>query len=189
MARPQFILIAGPNGAGKSTYTKHMKRHLPSIEVIDPDAIARDMTGSYSTVDQEQMAAGKKAISLVRSYIDGGRPFLVESTISGRSYLRYAQVATEAGFRTIFIYIALRSPELSAQRVAQRVRSGGHNIPVEDIKRRYPKSIANIKDHVKAFENAYLYDNSDSYSWVASYRHGSLYRSSSIPDWLARQLP
>lgn len=189
MARPQFILIAGPNGAGKSTYTRHMKRHLPSIQVIDPDAIAKDMTGSYATVDQEQMAAGKRAISLVRSHIDNDRPFLVESTISGRSYLRYAQLAREAGFRTIFIYIALRSPELSAQRVAQRVSSGGHSIPVEDIKRRYPKSVSNIKAHINAFENAYIYDNSDEYSSVASYRHGLLHRSSNIPSWLARHLP
>jgi len=55
MSRPQFVLVAGPNGAGKSTLTLSIKHRFPNIEVIDPDAIAKGITGSFATVDQEHL--------------------------------------------------------------------------------------------------------------------------------------
>ncbi len=193
MPRPHFILVAGPNGAGKSTYTETVRRRWPATLVIDPDAIAKQMTGSFALVDQEQASAGRKAIELVRNCIETGESFSVESTISGRLYLRYAREATQAGFRTVLIYIGLSSPELSAERVANRVSVGGHNIPAADIIRRYPKSMANVVPHIRAFENAYIYDNSHSsdqgYQWVASYRHGLLHKKANqVPGWLANAL-
>lgn len=120
MSRPQFVLVAGPNGAGKSTLTRSFRRRFPNLEIIDPDAIAKGLTGSYATVDQEQLAAGRRALQLVGQCIGDERGFLAESTISGSgaTYLRYAQSARAAGFRTVFIYVALSSAELSAQRVA-----------------------------------------------------------------------
>ena len=77
--------------------------------MIDPDAIAKDMTGSFSTVDQEQFAAGKKTLELVNRYIQENQGFVVESTVSGLTYLKYVKMAEDAGFRTVFIYLALRA--------------------------------------------------------------------------------
>ena len=185
MSRPQFVLVAGPNGAGKSTLTQSFRSRFPNLEIIDPDAIARGMTGSFATVDQEQLAAGRRAVELVGQCIREERGFLAESTISGIAYLRYARAAREAGFRTVFIYVALSSAELSAQRVAHRVGLGGHAIPLDHIRRRYPKSMANLKAHIQAFESAHIYDNSDHYKWVAAFREGVIHRvSSDIPAWL-----
>lgn len=187
MSRPQFVLVAGPNGAGKSTLTRSIRRRFPNLEVIDPDAIARGLTGSYANVDQEQLAAGRRAVAMVRQCIDDQRAFLAESTISGTgsTYLRYVQAARDAGFRTVFIYIALESAELSAQRVAQRVALGGHAIPADHIRRRYDRSMANIKPHIQAFESAHIYDNTDHYKWVAAFREGNIHRvDSNVPAWL-----
>jgi predicted ABC-type ATPase len=44
------------------------------------------------------------------------------------------------------IYIWLESAELAMQRVAKRVRAGGHNIPEEVIGRRYERGRANFFD-------------------------------------------
>lgn len=121
MSRPQFILLAGPNGAGKTTLSRTFLRKLPNLKIIDPDAIAKSMTGSFSTVDQKQMAAGRAALTLVREYIKTGTSFIAESTISGSIYLRYGKVAQEAGFRTMLAYVALDSAQMSAERVKARV--------------------------------------------------------------------
>lgn len=47
-------------------------------------------------------------------------------------------------WRVVLFYLWLPSVEHSIQRVKERVEHGGHNIPEVDIRRRYPRSIANL---------------------------------------------
>lgn len=156
MSRPQFFLVAGPNGAGKSTLTLTIRKRYPSVQVIDPDANARDLSGSFATVDQEQLAAQAKA----------------------------------SGFRTTFIYVGLSSAELSAERVGRRVGLGGHAIPLDDVARRYPRSLNNLKAHIQSFESAHIYDNSVRYQWVCDYRDGLIHKvSRQMPEWIRPYLP
>jgi predicted ABC-type ATPase len=42
--------------------------------------------------------------------------------------------------------IWLPTPELAIQRVAKRVREGGHNIPETVVRRRYARGLANLFD-------------------------------------------
>lgn len=42
------------------------------------------------------------------------------------------------------IYLALPDVETSILRVEERVLNGGHNIPIMDIKRRFPRSLRNL---------------------------------------------
>jgi len=187
LPRPVFVLVAGVNGAGKSTLTRSIKHRFFNIEVIDPDAIAKNMTGSFSTISQAQMTAGRKTIELLKQHIQDKQSLMVESTISGTTYLKYAEMAKEAGYRTVFIYVALDSAESSAERVAKRVRLGGHPIPLDHVQRRYPKSMNNIKSFISVFESAHIYNNSDHYQWIAGFRNGIIHNSiPNIPDWLKR---
>ncbi len=97
--------------------------------------------------------------------------------------------AKQAGFRTVLLYIGLETPELSAERVAARVDKGGHPIPLKDIVRRHPKSLANASVHIKAFDVAHVYDNSDRRIWVAGFRNGLLTKKAAmIPKWIAQSL-
>ena len=185
MSKPLFFLVAGPNGAGKSTFTADYRRHYPFLTVIDPDALAKELSDNHATLDKVATQAGRQSIKLVRDYIRERNSFLVESTLSGNLYLKYVQQAKDAGFRTILIYIALETAALSAQRVQDRVSKGGHNIPMEDIIRRHPKSLGNLKPYIKAFDIAHIYDNSIARQWIAGYRNGSLNKKTqSIPKWL-----
>ncbi len=146
MPQPQmFIVGGGVNGSGKSTFTKSIRQRFPDLVVIDPDAIAKTLTGSFTTIEAESLAAGKRALMSVQQCIERDRSFIVESTLSGAVYLRYLQQAKDRGFHTVLIYVALESAELSAARVQARVAAGGHNIPDEDIIRRYPRSFQNLK--------------------------------------------
>ena len=188
MSRPQMFLIAGVNGSGKSTFTKTVIRKHPTLKIIDPDAIAKSITGSFATIDAEQVSAGKSALLTVQQCIQRKQSFIVESTISGRVYLRYLKQAKDNGFKTILIYVALESAEMSAARVAARVSHGGHNIPVADIKRRYPKSFENLKPHLQLCDLAYIYDNSTEYNLVAAYRDGLIHRQKDLPSFLRKYL-
>lgn len=189
MARPLMFLVAGVNGAGKSTYTKTLLRKYPETAVIDPDKIAKSMTGSFTNIESKAVEAGKLALKQVKLCIKANQSFIVESTISGRTYLRYLSLAKKAGFKTILVYVCIPSSSVSAQRVKQRVKQGGHHIPIEDIERRFPKSLENLSEHIKLCDLSYISNNTEHYALIASYRKGKLHQRNNIPDFIAPYLP
>ena len=73
-----------------------------------------------------------------------GESFSFETTLSGRSYLQLINQLKTAGRRVELIYLALPSAEMSRLRVLERVTHGGHNIPIQAIERRYPRSLHNL---------------------------------------------
>ena len=64
--------------------------------------------------------------------------------LSGRSYLRLIDRLQREGWQVELIYLALPNAGMSKMRVAERVVHGGHNIPLHDIERRFPRSLANL---------------------------------------------
>ncbi len=64
--------------------------------------------------------------------------------MDGRSYLKLIKRLHTEGWRVELIYLALPSVEMSRLRVAERVIHGGHNIPLPDIERRFPRSLRNL---------------------------------------------
>ncbi len=58
-------------------------------------------------------------------------------------------------------FLALPSAEAAIARVAQRVLQGGHNIPVEVVRRRFVAGRANFDNIYRGLVDAWvLYDNS-----------------------------
>jgi predicted ABC-type ATPase len=66
--------------------------------------------------------------------------FAFESTLSGRTYLRLLTGWKRAGYQITIIFLALTSPQLALQRIASRVRQGGHDIPRAHVLRRFQRS-------------------------------------------------
>jgi len=64
--------------------------------------------------------------------------------LSGRSYLKLIRRLQKEGWHVELVYLALPNVEMSRLRVAERVAHGGHNIPLKDIIRRFPKSLKNL---------------------------------------------
>jgi predicted ABC-type ATPase len=158
--RPTCYVIAGPNGAGKTTFAM---RYLPRVakvaEFVNADAIARGLSPL-----NEQAAQAEAARVFLRRIDDMVRcrhEFAFETTLSGRGYVRLLRRVRGRGFRIVLFYLWIPSAAFSAARVASRVANGGHDIPVEAIKRRYPKSLGNLfrlylplADHTLIFDNS-----------------------------------
>jgi predicted ABC-type ATPase len=70
--------------------------------------------------------------------------FVVETTLSGRTMRRLLSRARNAGFEITIVFIYLDSPDTCVARVRERVRGGGHNVPENDIRRRFYRSCANF---------------------------------------------
>jgi predicted ABC-type ATPase len=58
------------------------------------------------------------------------------------------------------VYICLDDPEQCIRRVQERVAQGGHNVPNNDVRRRYSRSLSNLQQLVKIVNEALIYDNS-----------------------------
>ncbi len=60
------------------------------------------------------------------------------------------------------LFLWLLSPESAVERVARRVRAGGHDIPSDVVVRRYWKGIENMRSLYLPLANvAAIYDNGD----------------------------
>ncbi len=68
--------------------------------------------------------------------------------------------AKSRGWLVVLMYIGIDNPNMNVLRVADRVKLGGHDVPREDILRRYERSLANLSKAAKIVDELILYDNS-----------------------------
>ena len=183
MTVPQFLIVAGVNGAGKSTLTSLRPDDLSLGPVLDPDAVARTL--NPANYQGSAIEAAKQVLSDARECLTRAHSFAVETTLSGHTYLRMAQLAKARGFRTHLVYVGLNSPELSIDRVRIRVGLGGHDVPEQDIRRRYSRSLANLKAAISLVDSGHLFDNSGTsgYQMVALADHGEISWLAPPPLW------
>lgn len=162
--RPVFILLAGPNGSGKSTFRERRLRLL-GLECIDPDEVALDIFGRQALTRDEARSATIEATRQVNVYLSRGESICLETVFSDRNGHKKAlvQEARSKGYYTVLIFIGVDSPEISVARVAQRVLDGGHDIPDDIIKRRFPSAFQNARDMLPIADLSLLYDNSGAY--------------------------
>lgn len=132
----KIIIIAGPNGAGKTTFAKEF---LPS-EAGCPIFINADLIAAGLSPFQPEtaaIAAGRLMLDLIRLHAEKGDSFAFETTLSGRGYARMIQAWREKGYRIELFFLRLPNVQFAVERVAQRVRQGGHGIPQDVIARRF----------------------------------------------------
>ena len=111
---------------------------------INADLIAAGL--SPLAPERELLAASRLFLNEIEERIAGGETFAFETTLAGRTYLRLIERLRADGWRVDLIYLALPSVEMSKLRVAERVAHGGHNIPLADIERRFPRSLRHLLD-------------------------------------------
>lgn len=90
------------------------------------------------------------------------RGLSIETTLASRSYLNLVRKAQAKGYQVSILFFWLRTPELAIQRVAERVRNGGHNIPENTIRRRYISGIKNLFElFIPEVDYWAIYDNTE----------------------------
>ncbi len=149
---PTCWIIAGPNGAGKTTFAlEYLPKATNSPRFINADLIAAGI--SPFAPEHKLMSASRIFLREIESCIKKESDFSFETTLSGRAYLKLIKRLREAGWYVELIYLALPSVEMSKERVSERVRHGGHNIPVGDIERRFSRSLYNLLNDYRCVVN------------------------------------
>lgn len=140
---PSVVILAGPNGAGKSTVApKLLHGALAVSEFVDADVIARGL----SAFDPESVAiaAGRVMISRLRGLAVQRVSFAFETTLASRTFAPWLRDLGASGYAVHLLFLWLSSADLAVERVADRVRRGGHNVPAETVRRRYNAGLRNF---------------------------------------------
>ena len=136
MTKPRVIIIAGPNGAGKTTFAREFLPQEAGCPIfVNADLIAAGL----SPFDPERAAiqAGRLTLQAIARHVARGESLAFETTLSGRAYARQIPQWQALGYRVALFFLSLPSADMAVQRVAERVRQGGHNIPEATIRRRF----------------------------------------------------
>ena len=86
--------------------------------------------------------------------------FSFESVFSHVSKIRELEKAKQANFKIYLYFITTSDPLINLQRVKNRVKSGGHDVPDEKIYNRYSRTMSNLYAAFKLADRAYFFDNS-----------------------------
>ena len=158
--KPQCYVIAGPNGSGKTTFAQEfLPRYVNCLSFVNPDLIAQGL--SPFDPDRAMTRAGRLVLQEIRYKRAQHEDFAIETTLAGRTYLREIQEMKIAGYSVHLLYLWILSPELAICRIRDRVESGGHNVPEQDVRRRFGRSLSNLFNLYRSlFDTLHFFDNS-----------------------------
>lgn len=174
-----YTIIGGVNGVGKSSLSGVLSAESSELGVIiDTDKITAENGG-------DRIKGGKIAIERINNCLEKGINFTQETTLSGVRPLKTIQKARELNYFIRLYYVGISSSAESISRIANRVLKGGHNIPPEDVKRRYAKRFDDLIKILPYCNEAVFFDNENGFIEKAEYRNGTLItKGEKIPEWI-----
>ena len=184
--RPRLLVLAGPNGAGKTTFHEQFLGHLP-LPFVNADQMAKALKpGDAGSVAYEAAALAER---VRRDLLARRVSFVMETVFSDQAgdKLAFLGAAKAAGYAVILLFIGLDGRELSILRVTQRAIEGGHDVPLDKLNERFPRTLRNLHDAVRLVDLALLFDNSsviDPYRHVATWQQGQrIFVDPGAPAW------
>lgn len=159
MTRPVLYVLAGVNGAGKSSIGGYLLE-CEGLTWFNPDTFAREIKAATGCGQENANAqAWQEGMRRLDEALAKGLNYAFETTLGGKTVVAKIRQATKTHDVLIW-FCGLSSPGLHVARVKARVAAGGHPIPEEKIRERYPLAQMNLiklMPHVACMK---VYDNS-----------------------------
>jgi predicted ABC-type ATPase len=142
LSNPTLTIVAGANGSGKSTLTRWASSLFRDLPVFDPDTISNTLQSEVKTTFP--IAGARQVLESAKDHLARSKSFAVETTLAGKNYLRMMIEARNVGFEIGLVYIGTDNVEINLARIRDRVLAGGHDVPENDVRRRYQRSFENL---------------------------------------------
>lgn len=175
--RPKLLVVAGPNGVGKSTFSQ--TSFALNFLLLDPDRYG------ISPGVHDPITAGRLVVTRVRAAIADREDVVLETTLSGGFPLKVLRDARRAQYDVTLVYVGLDDVNECLERVRRRVRSGGHDVPETDVRRRFVRSLIALPEAITLADRVFLYDNSNEqpYAMVARIDAKRCVIAEAVPGW------
>lgn len=135
--------------------------------------------------------AAAEATELRDRYIADRRSFITETVFSHPSKVDLVRDAIAAGYR-VHLRVLIAPVELCVARVEQRVREGGHDVPVERIRARHGRLWHHLAAAIGLAYESRIYDSSGQrgrpFLEVARYHLGVPLGPPEWPSWTPPEL-
>lgn len=174
-----YTIIGGVNGTGKSSLSGVLSAENTDLGIIiDADKITSEIGGDH-------IKGGKIAVERIENCLEKGVNFTQETTLSGFRTLKTIRKARELNYFIRLYYVGVSSSAESIIRIKNRVSKGGHDIPSEDVERRYSKRFEDLAKILPYCDEAVFFDNENGFAEKAEYKNGSLIiKGEKIPEWI-----
>lgn len=161
--KKMILVFAGPNGSGKST----LKGMVGTIgEYINADDI-KTATG-YDDLTAAQLAEKRRNYCL-----DNNLDFSFETVLSTPRNLELLQKAKANEYFIKSYFIFTNSPFTNVARVQNRVKNGGHDVPLDKIVNRYHRTLAILPELIKVSDICNVIDNTRTPFRIFSKKNGT----------------
>lgn len=139
-----IYIIAGPNGAGKTTLaTEYLPKYIECREFLNADLIAAGLSPFSPAL--QNFRASELMVERMQNLLEKRQSFAFETTLAARSYTKKIPQWRAMGYCVKLIFIWVPTVGLAIDRVANRVKQGGHDVPQQTIERRYRMGLLNFR--------------------------------------------
>ena len=160
MKNKNVYIIAGPNGSGKTTFaTEFLPDYVKCPNFINADFIAQGLSPFEPRI--AAIKAGKLVLQQIKEFAERGIDFAFETTLSGKLYVNLFSELKKKGYTLHLFFLWVTNSNLAIGRIKERVLEGGHNVPANDVRRRFRRSINNFFNLYELIVDSWmLFDNS-----------------------------
>jgi predicted ABC-type ATPase len=160
MKSKNVYVIAGPNGSGKTTFAvKFLPEYASCPNFVNADLIAQGLSPFFPGA--AAIKAGKLVLEQIHKFANRRVDFAFETTLSGKLHINLFKSLKAKGYKIHLFFLWIPNTKLAVSRIKTRVAEGGHNVPVEDIIRRFDRSISNFFKLYQPYIDSWMLFNNE----------------------------
>lgn len=127
---------------------------------LSADDIAKQLDSK--NFNNVRLKAGKEFFIRMQKNVENKNNILIESTLSGIYLKRMIPGFQRNKYSVSIVFVFVDSVSVCLNRIKERILKGGHNVPDEDVIRRFKKSNDNFWNYYRNIaDDWYLYSNSE----------------------------
>jgi predicted ABC-type ATPase len=178
--KPVAFVVAGHNGSGKSTLWYERLASKVQMPLVNADRLTMSILPEVNPLpdwarqlrdhDERWQKLSQSGVGLFRRLIMEQKiPFAYETVFSywadrgdGTQASKVDDIVQmqKAGYFVILLFVGLANVELSMLRVESRRRKGGHDVPVDKLRERFPRTQAAVGHATGFADMTLMFDNS-----------------------------